>query len=398
VPAPRRLAHLLALAGCLLAVTAPWPAYAQDRTPTPSAEELWRDYPLDQGEPAATAAPSPARAATRTAPADDDGSGGTIAAVLAAAGAAAAGAAAFVLRRRRMRPDDARTPVPVPRLAVARQPARPKAVLFSTAGNGAQGAGGREPPERGAARERRGLRPPDEARDWTAEIRWQHSGGESRFCAIVSDGGGETVIARSEPLDWPPQDSHAVQALVEAVDALSEALTIAGWTPIAGGAAWYEKRFRWLAAPASTEWAPPRPVRSVAPAPDPPPARAGGAPARRFRQPAAWPADSERLPRCEIKWRPGYARSRFEVVMHDPGRRDRVIAGSAPFKWLFMSDPQPGGAAFRDALRELVAALESAGWERVGVGVSWYAIRFVWRSDGAPPDDIPRRTHGHSTT
>ena len=85
---PRRLAHLIVLAVCLLAtvaLAAPLHARAQDRTPTPSAKELWKDYPLDQGKPAPaqSAEPSPARISSGTAPADDSGSGQTIPALLA---------------------------------------------------------------------------------------------------------------------------------------------------------------------------------------------------------------------------------------------------------------------------------------------------------------------------
>src|SRR3954470_2911349 len=93
-----------------------------------------------------------------------------------------------------------------------------------------------------------GVPPPDAGRRWTAEIVWRHAGDESRFCVVVGDpkGGVTTVVSRSEPLDWPPADADAVQALVEAVDALTEGLITAGWTPAGTGAAWYEKRFEWV--------------------------------------------------------------------------------------------------------------------------------------------------------
>jgi hypothetical protein len=75
--------------------------------------------------------------------------------------------------------------------------------------------------------------------------------------------------------------------------------------------------------------------------------------------------------------------------MHDPARgSDRVIARSQDFKWLLLADPEPGDAEYRDAARRLASAIESAGWERVGAGATWYAMRFVWRAEGPPADDV----------
>jgi hypothetical protein len=235
-----------------------------------------------------------------------------------------------------------------------------------------------------------GVRPPDPARSWTAEIRWRDSGEESRFCVVAPDrqAGGATVIARSEPLDWPPADTNAVQALVNAADALTEALVSTGWKPLPPGTAWFEKRFEWVPVPTSGGWAPPRPPRITQPK-APAPVDRSGVPKRRFRSATQWPEGTERLWRCEIKWKPGYARSRFEVDKHDPVRgNDRVMGRSAPFKWLWMADPDVSGVAFHQALRDLVTALESAGWERVGTGAAWYAVRFIWRADQPPPDRI----------
>jgi len=362
------------------------PAHAQDGTPTPSAQELWRDYPLRQGEPARqrSVTASPTRAASRSIavaePADSDP---VLVASLAAALLVAASVGAVVLVRRR-RSRSAAFAVPLaaaPQLALAGPPAGSHRLLFSRAAHDrSQRAEHNEPPER-----RAGVRPPDPDRLWTAEIQWARSEDTARFCVVARDEQGDTesVIARSEAFGWPPEGTEAVQALVGAADALSEALTLAGWKPLPRGAAWYAKRFAWEPAPVS-DWAPPQPGPSVTPV------EPAGARTNRFRPTGEWPPGTEALWRCAITWRPGYARSHFEVVMHDPAGTadDRVIAVSPPFKWLFMGDPDPNGAAFRAAALDLAAALESAGWERVGVGAPWYAARFVWPGDEQPPDEI----------
>jgi hypothetical protein len=380
---PRSAAHLLTLAIVLLAGAAP--AQAQDRTPTPSAQELWRDYPLAQDSPTRerSAAPSPVRAASRSTVATGSGPEPIVVAVpvTAALIAAAVGGALLARRRRGSTEMIAGPAATAPRLAVAGPTAGSDRILFSHVGRDrAQRSVRAEPPQ-----EPPGLRPPDPDERWTAEIQWTRSGDTARFCVVARDERGESepVIARSDPFDWPPEGTEAVEALVGADDALSEALTLAGWTPLPRGEAWYAKRFAWEPEPAS-EWAPPRPSPSVTPVE---PERA---PTRRFRSAGEWPPGTEAQWRCAITWRPGYARSRFEVVMHDPTGEedDRVIAASPPFKWLFMGDPDPSDATFRDAVLDLAATLESVGWERVGVGTPWYAARFVWRGDEPPPDDV----------
>ena len=381
---PGRSLHLLTLAILLLSVAAP--ARAQEHTPTPSARELWRDYPLAQERPAPRSSEKPARAgsATRTAAATDAADPDSVrVALLVAAALAAAGAGAVLLvRRRRGRSEAFAVPLATaPRLALAGPRADSDRLLFSRASHDRpQRAARSEPPEQTP-----GVRPPDPDRSWTAEIQWARSGDSARFCVVARDEQGrtESVIARSEPFDWPPEGTDAVQALVGAADALAEALTLAGWRPLSPGEAWYAKRFEWESAPVS-EWAPPRPDPSTTPVE---PVRA---PTNRFRPAEAWAPGTEALWRCAITWRPGYARSRFEVVMHAPAGEadDRVIAASEPFKWLFMGDPDANDATFRDAALDLAAALEAAGWKRVGVGTAWYAARFVWPGDEPPPDEI----------
>lgn len=348
----RRAAFLLAAA----ALCAPAPALAQEHTP--SAEELWKDYPLhqqqqqQQQQPAAEPSRTP-RARSSPAAAESNGDD-TVTTVVILIAALAAGVAAPVLLRRR----PSLSGGPKLRLAgpaverVTFTPSRPASqpppVFAARRPNGPTG---------------QGVGPPDTGRSWTAVIEWRPTGEESRFHVVARDEqGSETVIARSEPLDWPPDNPDAVEALVHAADALTEGLLLAGWRALPSGTAWYERRFEFEPA---TDWAPP-----VAP-------RSG-----RFR-PAlegSW--------QCEIKWHPGYVRSRFEAVAHDPQGGRRVVARSRPFRWLLMADPDPTNPAFRDELRSLVSALEFAGWQPLDSGRAWYSERFVWRGEGEPPKHV----------
>jgi hypothetical protein len=303
-------------------------------------------------------------------------------AVLVAALLVAAGAGAVLLVRwRRTRAQSFAVPLAAaPSLALAGSPPGSQRLLFSRASHDTpRGAEHSEPPQ-----QRPAVHPPDSDRRWTAEIQWARAEHTARFCVVARDeeGQSEPVIARSEPFDWPPEGNDAVRALVGAADALSEGLTLAGWKPLPRGEAWYAKRFEWEPAPV-TDWAPPVPAPPATPEPT-------RTPTHRFRPTREWPTGTEELWRGEINWRSGYTRSRFEVVMHDPGGEadDRVIATSPPFKWLFMGDPDPSDATFREAALDLAAALESAGWERVGVGTPWYAARFVWHGDEPPPDEV----------
>jgi hypothetical protein len=89
--------------------------------------------------------------------------------------------------------------------------------------------------------------PSDRHRAWTAEIEWRHTKTESRFCVIAraTQGVGETAVAQSSPLEWPPTCARSVQAMTDAVATLEASLEAAGWKPLAPGRAWYAKRFAW---------------------------------------------------------------------------------------------------------------------------------------------------------
>jgi hypothetical protein len=207
----------LVLTGLLL----PAPAAAAGHR-HPSADELWRDYPLAPatdasptpapsptvaaGVPAAPA-PSPAAAAhprvtAARPPAPGDRSGGGLLWVPFAVGAiAVAGGALLVALRSRL-------PAPL---------AHPPSL--------------REPP--------------DPARPWEAAIEWRGTPDGARFCIVARSGGASVVLAESEAVPWPPRSEDAVRGLAGAPDALVAAFVAAGWTPLPAGDAWYARRLAW---------------------------------------------------------------------------------------------------------------------------------------------------------
>jgi hypothetical protein len=265
--------------------------------------------------------------------------------------------------------------------------------------------------------------PPDPSRQCSAEIEWRQEADGARFEVLCGalDPEPATLIAESDVLEWPPSGPAAVQALTDAVDELASGLTSAGWTALEPGAAWYAKRFIWhptatLAAPDEIE-----PAADLARSPDEPESAAApvwswddtksadtatdspgaydvaGAPAVAsderdrglFARAPAWPQDSTTQWRCEIKWDPGWIDSRFRAVAYSPdSRRTDVIADSAVFKWLLMSQPDSGTSAHKQAVDGLADALELAGWEPAGRGAAWYARRFRWLHDEIPPERL----------
>jgi hypothetical protein len=195
-----RVASLLLIALALPLAT----ASAQERTPTPSAKELWNSYPL-QTSPTPQAAPAQPARATPAPPPRAHGGVPLVPLLLLGAGLGLAAAAAPELRRRRRR---AATPAPEP------EPARPRAAIA----------------------------PPNPHRSWTAVIEWH----ETRFRVTTRPPGEHgRVLAESGPLAWPPADPAAVQALRDAAERLEAALLSAGWRALPPGREWYAKRFAW---------------------------------------------------------------------------------------------------------------------------------------------------------
>jgi hypothetical protein len=184
-------------------------ASAQQRTPTPSANELWKSYPL-QTDPTPQAptptlqAPQPAR--STPAPQRPAQGGPPLVPLLLLGVLLGLGALAVPELRRRRR--DAGTPLPEP------EPDHPRAALA----------------------------PPNPHRAWTAAIEWH----ETRFrVATRPPGEHGRVIAESGPLPWPPADAAAVQTLKEAAHQLEAALLASGWRALPPGREWYAKRFAW---------------------------------------------------------------------------------------------------------------------------------------------------------
>jgi hypothetical protein len=330
------------------------PALAQKRTPTPSAGELWQEYPLNgnasptpEASPTAAASPTPAPSATpaHKAPApatpassDDNGPATGVLIFLALDALALLALAGFILDRRR-RPRGRRA---APRLQRASAPLRP---------------------------------PPDPDRSWVAEVEWRSAGDEAHFCVVAREHptAEGTVLEQSAPLDWPPSGPDAVAALSAAADRLAETFTRAGWTSLPTGDAWYAKRFAWEPAAAAAN----------GPAPD-----AGRRISRSGMEPA-WPRTTDGRWRCEIGWAPGYGRSRFEAVAYPPGDAEgHAIGASRAFDWTELDVPDPGATAHQAEVHGLVTALEAAGWRRVGQGAHWYAERFAWVDERPPPDRL----------
>jgi hypothetical protein len=364
------------LAGVI--VIAPSSALAQQQDPTPSARELWEAYPIHEGT--ATAAPTEAAAGAQSsgrrasAPAETSGDAGSPYLLLGAIGAVLA-LALGVLRRRSAAGSTRAAPILLPAMVAAMAPDERQRPARLTAL--AMGPGDRHEQPAEAERPAGAVEPPDPGQPWTAEIEWRDVGGGPRFCLVARPAGGGTdaLIAASEPLAWPPRDDAAVRQMRHEVARIEAALRSSGWTRLPPGSAWYSKRFAWAAVvePVSTG---------------------------RFRREVDWPADTEELWRCEIKWKPGYVNSRFTAVAIEPGhRRGRTVSASEPFKWLLMADPNPQSQEQRAQVRKLDEQLRAAGWEPAGRGRWWSALRYVWRHEDPPPDHLgpaeEARSGGH---
>jgi hypothetical protein len=370
---------------------APSPATAQENRPTPSAEQLWEEYPLEptpeaSARPSAGAPDRPARSQTTA-----TGGDGPSILLLIAAGIAAAGAAVLTLRWLRGRAPGAPrgsaallpglvigTPlvsIHAPQGAMPTTERSPRLALAA--------AGDRHGVRRGGHRASRpaAVAPPDPNLDWNAEIEWHHAAGGSRFRFVASSPSApeKAALRESEPVQWPPSGPESVVAMRRAVERLQAAAVEAGWQPAPSGRAWYSRRFRWEAATQA----------AAAPAPEARPARTG-----RFTRTAEWPADTADLPRCEITWDVGYLKSHFRATVFEPGgKRAEAACSSKPFRGYLAGTRDADAEELRSEVKALVDTMTEAGWEPAGRGARWFSFRFVWR-EGAP-DPQPERA-GHA--
>jgi hypothetical protein len=274
---------VLVLLACV-AQLAPHSAVAQDRGRSPSGLELSDRYPLDaspqpaaegaaDSSPAAPAPDPPARA-----PADPSSRTMLQLAVFAmlAIFAFAVGLAisARAPRGRRERgPRDTVTPL-------ASKPAAPR--LLSPA----HGSGQERLPEPAAL-------PPVTRQAWTAEVQWQQTGAGSCFCVIArsAPGAGTAVVAKSEPVEWPPASAATVQRVTAAARELETSLVAAGWRPLPPGDAWYAKRFAWQPVASTPDAQPGRSIEDRAAPPAP-----GRFDRGRARPERPWPAHVKPVP------------------------------------------------------------------------------------------------------
>jgi hypothetical protein len=393
-----------------VAMMLPPAAAAQQRTPTPtpSARELWKSYPLQPGaqEPGPTeeraqlASPTPSahRKAVHTAPLESprpSSGGGAPVALLGIAGALGALGAFLVLRRRRAPRAGVAMPLFAATATAAALSERPRQARLTTLAGA--GGNGRERTEEEDGWRAQDLRPPDPTLPWTAELEWHGDGEGPRFCVTARPvaGGPEALIALSEPIEWPPADPAAVERLRRSVARIEAAVRSAGWAPAAPGEAWYSKRFAWTPVatrapartPAPTPTPTPTPSREPTPAAEP----AAAPPRGLFDPPPTWPQGTEELWRCEIRWRAGYINSRFAAVARRPGQRGTTTVGSSEtFKWMIMADPEPPTPELLDAVAQLDEQVTALGWEPAGFGREWWERRYLWRGEGRPPLDLER--------
>jgi hypothetical protein len=205
-------------------------------------------------------------------------------------------------------------------------------------------------------------------------VQWR----ETCFAVVARAGerGKAVALAESRPLQWPPSDPKSVRDISRAVERLEASLLAGGWTPLPPGGAWYAKRFAWAPAAPRNERQPAPPAGTAAPP-------------GRFKRQKEWPAGTEQLWRCEIKWHAGYANSDFRAVAHGPKRLRGITLGhSESFKWLLKGDPAAGDDRFVEQVRRLADRLTAAGWEPAGRGADWYELRFVWRREDAAPERL----------
>jgi hypothetical protein len=294
----RRIAIAQAGACLLVAAALAAPAVAAERDRERSAQPLWDAYPLHSaGEVAAPAPPAEITVVNDAASGPSAGGGDVIVLLIAAVVAGAVTAQVVSMRRSSPRAvaTATGTPDPVPtrsttsRLWARAAPLAPAEPVVPLA----------NAPPAPSPRSPVAPAPPDPDRAWAAEIEWHliDGGSQFRITARPVDGGAEPItLGASEPLDWPPRDARAVQALTDAVRTLESALVATGWSALPRGTQWYAKRYAWQPG------ARPRPALATGRR-SPQPGRHGGVPAMpgqmgSLRRPTRpwWPESGRRGP------------------------------------------------------------------------------------------------------
>jgi hypothetical protein len=96
---------------------------------------------------------------------------------------------------------------------------------------------------------------------------------------------------------------------------------------------------------------------------------------------------------CEIAWKRGPMRSRFQAVVVTPDdRKRRVVAESIGLPWPPSDARNPPTQELEAALGALIASIVATGWEPVQSNGSWSEQRFVWRRTGEPPTKVSTRS------
>jgi hypothetical protein len=218
MPFDRRALRVAAVVAIAVTLAAPAAAHAADRE-KPSANELWRAYPL-KPTVTATASAASTTAAPRRAmrpPAARDSSGMSWLPIGLLVLAAGAGAAVWLGVRRRARAAPAEAAGPAGAAA-------PAGTLWRR----------RVAPR--APRERAWPWPAELDDAWRCEIGLAPAALSGRVEAVVHapGGGSRTVLAASPAAPGGP-DWQSSAALDEAVAALAAELEAHGWEPVAGG-------------------------------------------------------------------------------------------------------------------------------------------------------------------
>jgi hypothetical protein len=87
---------------------------------------------------------------------------------------------------------------------------------------------------------------------------------------------------------------------------------------------------------------------------------------------------------CELTWSASVRSRVFYARATAPGEGPVEIARSAKVNWPPFLPPTPE-AELVAAARTVARALVNAGWTPTTRGGYWYAQRFAWARDGAPP-------------